>query len=140
MGLFDKIKDAKSTQGGVYIAPGVYRLKVRCLKQGQARDGRNFVVAEFETLESTNPERPVGGFQSWMVMLDKRYEETALGNIKGFLSILTSTPEHEVDGAGVEMAFSAANPCEGLEIRASASNIKTKKDSDFTKVVWAPAA
>lgn len=140
MGLFDKIKDAKTSQGGVYIEPGVYRLKVRCLKQGKSRAGKDFVVAEFETMESNNPARPVGGFQSWMVMLDKAYEETSLGNIKAFLSILTSTPEHEVDGAGVELAFSAANPCEGLEIRASASNIKTRANKDFTKVTWAPGA
>lgn len=138
MGLFDKIKDAKSSLG-VYLLPGVYLLEVDNLKQGQARDGRSFVVAEFKVLESSEPARPIGSKVSWMVMLDKKYEETALGNIKAFLSTLTATPEHEVDAPGVEMAFSAANPCAGFKIRASASNIKTKaRGVDFTKVAWMP--
>lgn len=140
MGVFGKIKDAKPSQGGVYILPGVYKVQVQACKAGQARDGRDFFVAELLVLESDNPDRPVGCSMSWMQMVDKRYEETALGNIKTFISVLTQTPSHEVDEAGVELIVSAANPCAGMMIKASAVNITTKKGDPFTKVTWLPAS
>ncbi len=139
MGVFAKMKEVSASQGGVYVIPGVYSLEVDCLKVGKSRAGRDFFVAEFFVLESTNPERPVGCKMSWMVTLDPSYLETSLGNIKSFLSVLTSSPTHEVDEAAVEMAVSAANPCAGMKIKASAVNTKTKKGGDFTKVTWIPA-
>lgn len=139
MSIFGGIKDAKASGASAYLVPGVFLFEVLALKTGKARDGRNFFVAEFKTLESSAPERPVGSVQSWMVMLDARYMETALGNIKTFISVLTETPVHEVDEAGVEMAVSADNPCAGSRIRCSAVDIKTKGGKDFTKPTWLPA-
>jgi len=137
MGLFDKIKDAKSNGGGVYFLPGSYALECRANKTGKTREGRAFFVAEFTILESTNPERPVGTSVSLMVMLDK-YIETALGNIKGYMAALMDIPEVEVDEAGVEAMIAADNPGAGMKVRATASNTKTKAGKDFTKVQFDP--
>lgn len=133
MGRFSGIESASSSEGGVYLLPGAYRLKVDAIKTGTSRKKRDFFVAEFSILESNNPERPAGTKASWMVMLDL---DTALGNIKDFLETLSGG---DVDEEGVELAVSAANPFAGLEIKASAANVKTKKGTDFTKVQWEAA-
>lgn len=136
MGLFSKIKEAKSNGGGVYFLPGTYTLECNALKTGKTREGdRPFFVAEFTILASSNPDRPVGTSVSFMVMLDK-FIETALGNVKGCVAALFNIPEEEVDEAGVETAVGDQNPAKGLKVKASATNIKTKKQTDFTKVVF----
>lgn len=135
MGLFGKIKEAKSSGGGIYFLPGKYLLECRVNKTGKTREDRPFFVAEFTILESSNPERPVGTSVAYMVMLDK-YLETALGNVKQYVSALFGIPEEEVDEAGVEELVAAANPGAGIQVRAVASNTKTKKGGDFTKVVF----
>ncbi len=137
MGLFGKIKEAKSSGGGIFFLPGKYALECRANKTGNTREGRPFFVAEFTILESTNPERPVGTSVSLMVMLDK-YIETALGNVKGYVAALFDIPEAEVDEAGVESLVSAENPGAGMKVRAVASNTKTKAQKDFTKVEFEP--
>jgi hypothetical protein len=126
---------AKSSQGGVYLLPGKYALECRANKSSKTRDGREFFVAEFSILESSNAERPVGTAVSFMVMLDKNLE-TALGNIKGYVAGLFGIPEAEVDEAGVEQLITAENPGQGMKVRAIATNIKTRAGKDFTKVIW----
>lgn len=137
MGFFDGIEDAKGSEGGVYIEPGVYALEIVALKAGKDRGGIPFFVAEFKTLESTNPNRPVGGTQAWMVKIKAKFRETFLGNIKTFLATLTGMEPAKVDAAGVDAAVSAANPFQGLKIRCSATNIETKETkSDYTLCKW----
>lgn len=135
MGLFGKIKEAKSSSGGIYFVPGSFDLECRANKSSITRDGRAFFVAEFTILSSTSPDRPVGTVMSWMVMLDKNLE-TGLGNIKQYVSSLYGLAEHEVDEAGVEALVAADNPGAGIKIRASATNITTRKGTPFTKVIF----
>ena len=137
MGLFGKITEAKSNQGGVYFEPGLYVVECKAVKTGQTRDNRPFFVAEFVIKESTNPLRVVGSSVSWMVMMNANIE-TALGNIKGFAAAIFDIPEHTVDEAGVEAMIAADNPCNGMLVRAEAVMIKTKKGEDFTKLMWSP--
>lgn len=136
MGLFSKIKDAKSNGGGIYFEPGTYLVECVAVKTGKTREGdRPFFVAEFTILESSNPARPVGTSVSWMVMLDK-YLETALGNVKQCVAALFNVPENDVDEAGVEAAIGPDNPAKGAKVKAVASTIKTKKGDPFTKVIF----
>lgn len=136
MGLFSGIKNAKSNGGGVYFLPGTYVLECVAVKTGQTREGNKpFFVAEFTILESSNPERPVGTSVSYMVMLDK-YIETALGNVKQCVAALFGVAEADVDEAGVEEAVGPSNPAKGARVKATASNIKTRAQKDFTKVVF----
>jgi hypothetical protein len=41
-----------------------------------------------------------------------------------------------VDEAGVEALISAANPAAGIKVKAEATNIKTRAQKDFTKVLF----
>lgn len=136
MGLFKGIESAKTSKGGVYPLPGVYTLEITSAKTGVSRAKRHFFVAEFRVLASTNADRPEGSEMSWMVMLD---HDSALGNIKAFLSAATGSAEDEIDEAGVEAVVSAANPLKGCKVRASAVNVKTRAGGDFTKMSWSAA-
>jgi hypothetical protein len=139
MGMFGKITEVRVNNGGIYFQPGAYLLEVLAIKVGKTREGdRPFFVAEFKILESDNPERRPNTTMSWMVMLDK-FQETGLSNIKGFACALLDIEEDQVDEAGIEQMVSEANPCKGLQVRATASNIKTRgKGTDFTKVIFKP--
>jgi len=137
MGKFSGIKEAKVSQGGVYLKPGVYKTKVVACKSGTTRAGVGFFVVELEALESNNPELPPGTICSWMVTLDK---EPALGNIKSFLAVVNNISEKQIDEDGVDLVCSAANPLAGKVLKASAVNIKTKAGKDFTKVTWTRAS
>ena len=133
MGIFGKINEATYSDGGVYVLPGVYRFKIRNVLYKRTRQQKDAFIAEFEVLESTNPERPVGSTCSWMVTLDK---EPALGNIKQFLAEAMGQPMVAITEQVVEAVISAGNPlgAKGVCVRASAVNIKTKRNTDFTKV------
>jgi hypothetical protein len=136
MGLFAGIKDAKVSQGGVYLKPGVFTTRIEACKSGKTRANVVFFVVELDILESNNSELPPGTRCSWMVTLDK---EPALGNIKAFLAVATDSKEEEIDEAGVELVVSADNPLKDTIVRVSAVNIKTKAGTDFTKCTFLPA-
>jgi hypothetical protein len=151
MGLFGGIKDAKYSEGGVYIVPGVYRLQVVACKQIRTRTQKDAFVAEFKVLESSTPERPPGSAVSWMLTFDK---EPAMGNLKQFLGVALkhinpAVTEDQIDESVCEYVVSAANPLGGIAanpaavpptpaitpviVRCSAANTKTKANRDFTK-------
>jgi hypothetical protein len=135
MGVFGKINDATFSDGGVYLKQGVYRLEiVKCIYK-KTRQQKDAFIVEFKTLESTNPELPVGSAPSWMVTLDK---EPALGNIKQFLAEALSTDMDKIVEQVVEAVVAETgakpNPLAGYKIRAAAVNIMTKANRPFTKV------
>jgi hypothetical protein len=133
MGLFAGIKEAKVSQGGVYIEPGVYKSRIDACKSGKTRAGVGFFVVELEHLESNNLKHPPGTKVSWMVTLDK---EPALGNIKAFLAAASNSKEEEIDDAGAELVVSAENPLKDTVLKISAVNIQTKAGTPFTKCAF----
>lgn len=138
MGLFSKIGSVSSNGGGVYFHTGfVGVVECREVKMIKARTGKDMFVSEFTVLESNMLDKhAIGSRVSYLVTLDPAYLETALGNVKGLAAALFGIAEANVDEAGVEAMIAADNPCQGRQVRAIASNIKTKKGSDFTKVVF----
>ena len=138
MGIFSDIKTAKPTLSSVYLQPGVSEVEILQCKSGKKRiGGVGFFVVELKVIKSSNEAMPPGHLCSWMVTLNN---DPALGNIKTFLAVanginLEEDPE-AIDEAGAEEVCSAANPLKGYIMRASASNIKTKANKDFTKVAW----
>jgi hypothetical protein len=133
--MFSGIEKALVSEGGVYILPGNYTLRILRCKAGTTRKGVGFFVAEFETLASDNPERKQGCQQSWFVGLDK---DAAMGNIKGFIATVEGVDPAEVDEDAVELIVSERNPLMGREVKCSANNIKTRAGGDFTLCRWMP--
>jgi hypothetical protein len=127
------ISEAKFSEGGTYVLPGVYRFKVLACKHIKMRTGKEAFVVELEVMESTNPERMPGSTCSWMVTLDK---EPALGNVKQFITTACACKDDQVNEAAVLLIVSEQNPLKGTVLRAAATNIKTKAGRDFTKVKW----
>jgi hypothetical protein len=135
MGMFGKINEARYSEGGIYVLPGVFRFEIQKCKSGHTRAQVPFFVAELAVLESNNPERPVGSSCSYMVTLDK---EPALGNIRHFCAVACGSDIEEVGEAEVEAIVAENNPLAGVKIRCSAVNITTKKGQPFTKCKFLP--
>lgn len=135
MGVFGGIAGAKYSEGGVYLKPGVFRLEilaVKYIKTAPHSGSKDAFVVEFKVIESSNPDLLPGSLPSWMVTLDKA---PALGNIKQFLTTAVEDATDEaITEAAVEYVVSPAQPLKGVIVRASAVNIKTKANRDFTKV------
>lgn len=138
MGLFGGIKNAKYSDGGVYILPGVFRLEIQSVIYKKTRKGQDAFIVEVKVLESNNPERMPGSLCTWMVTLDK---EPAMGNIKQFVEVLVpgvnfdARTEQECDDI-ITNICSQANPLKGHIARAFGTNITTKANRPFTKVKW----
>jgi hypothetical protein len=142
MGVFGKIGEAKYSEGGVYLKPGVFRLEIQKVKFQKTRKGQEAFLVEFLVLDSTNPEHPKGSAVTWMVTMDK---EPAMGNVKQFiatafhdklieLKIPVEGHMDAIDEATAELVISDQQPLTGKVVRASANNITTKAGRPFTKV------
>ena len=131
MGLFGKIGEAKYSEGGIYLLPGVYRLEIVAVKTLRTRTGKDGFVAEFKVLESSNAQRLPGSSCSWMVTFDK---EPAMGNVKQFLATVLGAEMEQITEAVAEAACSEQNPLAGKIVRCSAVEITTKAQRQFTKV------
>lgn len=134
MSVFGKIAKAQVSLGGNYLQPGIYLLYVDVLKLVETRKGDDLYIAEFDILESNNPQQPAGSHASWASNL--KYDASP-GNVKAFLVGLTGVKEDEVDEEGVAASVSSENPYHGFLIRAEGFNIKTQaQKKDFTKFAW----
>jgi hypothetical protein len=135
MGIFGNIKDAKYSDGGVYLKKGVYRLEILKVLYKKTRQQKDAFIAEFKVIDSTNTELLPGCVCSWMVTLDK---EPALGNIKQFLAEALGCQMEQITEQIVEAVINEsgekANPLGGKFIRAAAVDIMTKAGRPFTKV------
>jgi hypothetical protein len=131
--MFDGIEGARVSEGGVYFKPGAFRARILAVKALKDRKQVGTFVVECELLESSEPSLPRGTVCSWVVKLDK---EPALGNIKAFAAAATGVQPKEVTAKAIELIVSEGNPLKDVTMKVSASNIKTKSGSDFTKVTW----
>lgn len=135
MGKYSQIKEARTSEGGIYFLPGVYKVQVLRVKEGKTRKGDDFVVVESKILESSNPERPAGLDVGWMLMLK---QDMAMINLKQFLQ--AALDEENVTEDDVLEAIGEDNPLAGLELGVQASTIQTRSGNPFTKVTWKKAA
>jgi len=141
------MKQARSTQGGLYFLPGNYTIQVlRCKMQESQVGGRQFFIAETKIVKSDNPELKVGSEPGWLVELPGKYPELSLGNIKAFLHAAFSSlaeaegddapEEGDVDESFADLAVGEDNVLAGVFITAKAFQKKTKKGADFTRIKW----
>jgi hypothetical protein len=135
MGLFGTIGEAKFSEGGVYILPGVYRVEVLSVITKRTRAGWDGFIVEMKILESKNPERLPGSVCSWMVKLGQA-DSPGMGNVKQFLSAALNCDMSQITEQLAEAAVSPQNPLKGTILQASAVNITTKQNRPFTKVKW----
>lgn len=152
MGLWDRVQDqdiktARGTRGGVYFKPGNYTAQIVRCKEIETRGKDVAFIAEFEIVESDNPECPVGYRPSFYVADDPEYPTMALGNIMDFLraglaSLATAQgdpidPEDvQVDKEIAESSTGEENLLAGAFVRVYAYNKPTRKGNDYTRFEW----
>jgi len=147
MGAFSGLKEARSTQGGLYLKPGNYTVQVQKVKMQKSQVGnREFFIAELKVVDSDNEEMKANSEPSWLVELPGKYPELALGNVKAFLHAAFSSmaeaegeeapDEEDIDEAMATLAVSEDNPLAGVFMSAKAFQKETKSGGEFTRVKW----
>jgi hypothetical protein len=139
--LFKKTADAKATEGGIYVLPGLFIIEIDALKMITNFRNVDMFIAELSILKSNNPERPADTTMSWTAGYDK---PSTPGNVKAFAQAVTEAlfpgQGQEIDAAGMaQLVDEALNPARGVRLHLEAVNIKTQaKKTDFTKCIWRP--
>lgn len=138
MGIFGGIKNAKSTEGGLYFAPGDrYVVEIQRVKSDKTRKNIPFFVVECKVLHAYNGKMVKGVQPSWMVTLDK---DAALGNIKQFVEAIMEVDMNTVSDAeaeqSVELICSAEQPLAGTICVTETWNKPTQAGKDFTRHKW----
>lgn len=149
MGVFKNIKGKKNSEGGAYILPGNYRVKVKVCKtvESQVKNNQTLFVGELIVLESNNKERPEDAEMSLVVdMTTTKFPNAALGNVNSFLHAAYCSlayqqgddppGEDDIDEEMAEMAISEENPLGGVELILYAFNKPTREGKDFTRLKW----
>jgi len=138
MSLFGK-KVAKSTpnEGGLYFLPGNYLVEIDTVKVITSRKDEDLFIVVAEVKDSDNDQRKPGCKPSWVVNMK---QDPAPGNIKSFLAAIYGIDTEDLNGEGWESLYDDSvdedNPLCGCKVNLNAANIKTKKDTDFTKHNW----
>jgi len=121
-----------------WLEPGDYVLEI---VEVQFRDsswhrGRSYFQAFFTIVESNNPDFKVGSRCGWQTNLSN--EETAAGNIKGFL--MGCMEGVEADDIDNEFAAKLVDDkaLVGVVVNADAFHITTRAGKPFTVVRWSP--
>jgi hypothetical protein len=137
-GIFGGIKSAKSTEGGLYFAPGDrYVVEIQRIKSDKTRKGIAFFVVECKVLHAYNGKMAKGVQPSWMVTLDK---DAALGNIKQFVEAVMEVDMNQISDVeaeqSVEMICGPDQPLAGQIVVTETWNKPTQAGKDFTRHKW----
>ncbi len=148
-----KVKEAKSTKGGVYLLPGNYIIHVQRCKMIEVNPTKKVkddaFIAEFKIIESDNPKLSAGVEASYYVdMTDTEYPDLSLGNVcdfirAGYSSLLIQNGEESPPIEDIEVSVQdckevtgTENTIAGVFLRVVAYNKPTKAGKDFTRVNW----
>jgi hypothetical protein len=141
MGVFAGIEEAKSTEGGNYLKPGMYDVEVVRLSVGKTRKGVPFFAADLRILGTNNPDHRIGEVANWFVGFDK---DAALGNVKAFAVAMLSS-EGSVDPASITEAVmeslvdKGGEAVAGTRVKVQVTIVETKSGGTFSKHLWFPA-
>ena len=140
MGVFSGIENAKSTEGGNYLKPGVYDLEVIRLSVGTTRKGVPFFAADFKVLGSNNPDHNANEVVNWFVGFDK---EPSLGNVKAF-AVACRSSEGPVDPASItekvmeSLVDKGGEAVVGTQLKCQVTLVDTRGGGKYSKHLWFP--
>lgn len=137
MGIFASIsKTSASRERGKFLAPGQYVVEVVSCRHLKAKIGTDeFFVADFEILESTNGENPVGSMGTWMAKLTGKYVDMALADIKAFIIAATGAAEDIIDEEFIanEVLGGDGSAMAGEKVRVVVEAKTTRAGTTFNK-------
>lgn len=136
MGIFDDIKDAKASMDSDYVRPGEYLFRIDGAKRDKSRKGDEFACLEMTCVhvfdDNNGAGHRVGNTPTHMLMAK---HDSFLGNIKAMISSIMDCDPEEIGPEQAQTVFSGVStPLKGLVVHVLATNIKTKKNTDFTRV------
>ena len=140
MGVFSGIENAKSTEGGNYLKPGVYDLEVIRLSVGTTRKGVPFFAADFKVLGSNNPDHNANEVVNWFVGFDK---EPSLGIVKAF-AVACLSSEGPVDPASItekvmeSLVDKGGEAVVGTQLKCQVTLVDTRGGGKYSKHLWFP--
>lgn len=93
---FSGMTNAKAMGGGQYFkGAGKFKLRSKRMFTNDGHRGK-FYIAEFEVLESSSAEDPVGATRSWAVPLEGERAKYSFGDIKNLIFALTGQNPKDV--------------------------------------------
>lgn len=149
MGVFAGLKDAKISETGSYLTDGTYKLRVERIVYKQTRSKGYAYIAEFNVLESSNPEHPVGSKRTWFQSMNdkeiafpaiQKFAAAALGVNpfrdkelfeKEILPNIEELVENSISDAG--------DIFKGKDVNCEVEQVKTKKGGDFSRYDFSAA-
>lgn len=119
--MFAGMEKAESFGSGQYVkGEGKFRLRSKAIKYNTGYKG-SFFISEFEVVQTTNPENPVGCTRSYVVSLDKK-NRYAFGDIKKLVFAMAMDTDPE----------KAGQPEENPELHAQATQlVKAALDAEY---------
>jgi hypothetical protein len=138
MGLFSGIENAKATEGGNYLKPGLYDVEVVRITTGQTRKKVDFFAADLRVIGSNNPDHRAGEVVNWFVGMDK---EPSLGNIKAF-AVACLSSEGPIDPASITeqvmngLVEKGGEAVAGARLKVQVTLVDTKGGNKFSKHLW----
>lgn len=135
------VEKAEASAGtGTYVEPGAFIVDTDLHKRGVSRKGKKYFLVEMDIIASSNPKRPAGTRMTWQVnipeLVDGKYENPALGNVKKYVATVMKRDMKEVTGQVLDLVTSPAQPLKGKRMRISATEIELKNGNPFTAVEW----
>lgn len=140
MGVFSGIENAKATEGGNYLKPGVYDVEVVRLSTGRTRKGVDFFAADLKVVGGNNPDHRVGDIANWFVGFDK---EPSLGNVKAF-AVACLSSEGSVDPATItekvmeSLVDKGGEAVVGTQLKVQVTLVETRGGGKYSKHLWFP--
>lgn len=135
MGFRDQVKNSEARRQSEYFSPGRYLVEIRDFKEGENRNGREFVVLETSVLDAEDKTmHPKGAERTWLQMTD---QDAAPRNIRGFLCKALNVPDTALSDEMIDAAFESdadtgRSPLSGLKLCVHAREIITKRGTPFT--------
>lgn len=93
---FSGMANAKSMSGGQYFkGEGKFLLRTKRMFVNDGHKGK-FFIAEFEVLQSTSAQEPVGCTRSWAVPLEGERAKYSFGDVKNLVFAITGQSPKDV--------------------------------------------
>jgi len=145
MGRFADVAKAEVLTKLPWFKPGAYVVRVLNCKDVASKDkNTDFYIVELEVLRSSNPDIVVGGKYAWTQDRHKKYVGgPAVREFVAACLDVDPNDERLNDEELLEATVGGADgegpqPFAGKVLSLICENIKTKKNTDFTKHIFQP--
>ena len=145
---FAGMKDTKASRDANYVTPGHYVMRVDGVHLRENRSNQPIFIIEMTPLHVLSSEtclmnnvntvsNKAGVPCTHLIPLEGKGKDMALPNIKAFLlAAIEGSEDADIDEETVNDVVADNQPLAGLMLEVTARSIRTKANTDFTKVVY----